>query len=232
MIPSPIQPPRPSLVLWMPWESGAQTTHCFWSFPGGYDYDNQELEINMVFDINVGRNLWVWHPSLHFWLKKILISDMYSCSSAIILRRDALRSLTAVFGDIFPVRPQLFDRLSALNSITLQGSLLVDVSSPSLSHLEMAQYSILDWQMPAFCWIFSQMHLAPSHWYFDIINLFSDDQNNASLSLDFGGTFDAYATEASARYLSNSATVSPQWNASRNKLLLSGTLVCICCLLA
>ena len=26
----------------------------------------------------------------------------------------------------------------------------------------------------------------------DIINLFSDDQNNASLSLDFGGTFDAY----------------------------------------
>ena len=98
---------------------------------------------------------------------------MYSCSSAIILRRDALRSLTAVFGDIFPVRPQLFDRLSALNSITLQGSLLVDVSSPSLY-------------------------------------LFSDDQNNASLSLDFGGTFDAYATEASARYLSNSATVSPQ----------------------
>ena len=139
-----------------------------------------------------------------------------------------MRSLTAVLGGVLPTRPQLFDRLSALESILLQGSLLVDVSiiasipsnviseasfgditaSVLVNRFEASAsvgstaFSLdLPITIPSGNGTIFNFGLTDASFLLDffvnasapidIINLFSEDQNNASLSLDFGGTFEA-----------------------------------------
>jgi hypothetical protein len=140
-----------------------------------------------------------------------------------------LRSLTAVLGTVLPVRQSFFHSLSALDSLELQGSLLIDfnvtASIPpgvinqssfgdvSLSVLVNRFEATASFGSSAFTLnlpitlpggdgtiinfgltdsTFSMDFFVRNANPIDILELFSGNQGNESLNLEYGGTLDAY----------------------------------------
>jgi hypothetical protein len=149
--------------------------------------------------------------------------------SALIIfyRREALESIMSALKSVLPIKNQFLDRLSALDSLILQGSLLIDLSiiasiptniisesnygdvsvSVVINRFEAkasigsASFSvdlpitlpsgteIINFAMTDASFLIDMFVMTPNP--IDILQLFSDDQSNASFSLDYGGTFEA-----------------------------------------
>ena len=143
-------------------------------------------------------------------------------------RRDAMKSLTSILGTVLPVRQSFFDSLSALDSLELQGSLLIDfsiiasipanlISEASFGDISVSVIvnrfeatasfgsSAFSLDLPITLPVSGEtidFGLTDSTFVMDlfvrnsnpvdILELFSDNQDSASLNLDYGGTLDAY----------------------------------------
>jgi hypothetical protein len=140
-----------------------------------------------------------------------------------------LKSLRAILGTVFPVRQSFFDSLSALDSLELKGSLLLDLSivariqsedigSSSFGDIDMKVLinrfeATASFGSSAFTLdlpitlpggsgniinfgltdsTFSMDFFVRNAHTIDILELFSGNQESASLNLEYGGTLDAY----------------------------------------